>query len=173
MNVAIFWDIAPRPSHLLHSGFLLGWFSNLKMEVIRSSETSVYIRATQRYIPEDGNIQEGSRLFRNDGTCLSIYTASQYRGSWSWSTSSCEPQISPGFADVIKSLCLFCLKRDIDNGHFTRGPTCVSEFISSVTRSMFIGATNPWNTSRTEEWNTDLYARYIKSISFTDVDKKS
>jgi hypothetical protein len=31
------------PSHLLHAGFLLGRFSNSKNEVIRSSETSIYI----------------------------------------------------------------------------------------------------------------------------------
>jgi hypothetical protein len=43
-------------SHLLHSGFLLGWVSTLKMELIRSSETSVHIRTTRRYIPEGGNI---------------------------------------------------------------------------------------------------------------------
>jgi hypothetical protein len=36
---------------------LLGIFSNLKMEMIRSSETSVHIRTTQRYITEDGNVQ--------------------------------------------------------------------------------------------------------------------
>jgi hypothetical protein len=35
------------------AGFMFGWFSALKLEVIRSSETSVHIRNTQRYIPED------------------------------------------------------------------------------------------------------------------------
>jgi hypothetical protein len=40
-----------------HPGFLLGLFSTVKKEVILSSETSVYIRTTRRYIPEDGNIQ--------------------------------------------------------------------------------------------------------------------
>jgi hypothetical protein len=72
--VAIFWDIAPfspyvnrrfggkyhlhlkLPSHLLHAGFWLGRFSALKMEVIRSTETSVYIQTARRYIPEDDSI---------------------------------------------------------------------------------------------------------------------
>jgi hypothetical protein len=44
------------PSHLLHAGFLLGWFSTLKMKMISYSETSVHIRTTQRYISEGGNI---------------------------------------------------------------------------------------------------------------------
>jgi hypothetical protein len=79
MHSAILWDIAPcipyvkrrlgrtyhfhlegRKSawarHLLHAGVFLGWFSTLKKEVIRSSETSVYKRTTRRSIPEDGNI---------------------------------------------------------------------------------------------------------------------
>jgi hypothetical protein len=43
-------------SHPPHAGFLLGWFSTLKMEAIRSSETSVSIWTTQRHIPEDDNI---------------------------------------------------------------------------------------------------------------------
>jgi hypothetical protein len=41
---------------VLHSGFLLCWFVTLKMGIIRSPETSVHIRTTRRYIPEDGNI---------------------------------------------------------------------------------------------------------------------
>jgi hypothetical protein len=67
-NVAIFWDISQcspylkqrfegtynldlQGSHLLYA-FLLGWFSTLKMEVIRSSETKVHIWTTQRYISQ-------------------------------------------------------------------------------------------------------------------------
>lgn len=46
------------PSYLVHAGFLLGCFSTLKKDVIRSSETSLYIRITRRYITEDGNIHE-------------------------------------------------------------------------------------------------------------------
>jgi hypothetical protein len=48
--------IIHRPSHLLHADFLLGWFSSFKMWVMHSSETSVYMRTTRRYIPEDGNV---------------------------------------------------------------------------------------------------------------------
>jgi hypothetical protein len=39
MNVAIFWDVVQLPSQLLHAGFLLGWVSTLKMEVMRSSKS--------------------------------------------------------------------------------------------------------------------------------------
>jgi hypothetical protein len=38
------------------ANFLLGWFSTLKMEAIRSSKTSVHIHTTQRYIPEDDSV---------------------------------------------------------------------------------------------------------------------
>jgi hypothetical protein len=44
-----------KRNHLLRFGFLLGWFSTLKMEVIYSSETLVHIRNTRCCIPEDGN----------------------------------------------------------------------------------------------------------------------
>jgi hypothetical protein len=37
-----------------HAGSSLADFSTLKMEAIRSSETSVNARSTQRHIPEDG-----------------------------------------------------------------------------------------------------------------------
>jgi hypothetical protein len=39
----------------LHTGCLLGWFSTLKM-VIHYSETSMRVRTTWHYIPEDSNI---------------------------------------------------------------------------------------------------------------------
>jgi hypothetical protein len=38
----------------IHAGSSLLDFSTLKMEAIRSSETSFHIRSTQRHIPEDG-----------------------------------------------------------------------------------------------------------------------
>jgi hypothetical protein len=85
MNVAIFWDKVPcstyvkqhfrgtyylhlqvknqqskkpacLPSHVENAGFLFGWFSTLKMEVICSSKTLLHIQTTWYYIPEDGNI---------------------------------------------------------------------------------------------------------------------
>jgi hypothetical protein len=42
-----------KSSHLQHSDFLLADFY-LKMEVIRSSETSIDIQTTRRYVSEDG-----------------------------------------------------------------------------------------------------------------------
>jgi hypothetical protein len=52
LYASIFWL---RSSHPLQADFLLGWFSSL-MIVICSSETSVHIWTTLRYIPEDGSI---------------------------------------------------------------------------------------------------------------------
>jgi hypothetical protein len=49
------WQMA-LPSHLVYAGFLLVWFSAMKMEVICFSETSVHIRSARRYVPEDGSI---------------------------------------------------------------------------------------------------------------------
>jgi hypothetical protein len=37
-----------------HAGSSLADFSTLKMEAIRSSETSIHTRCTRRHIPEDG-----------------------------------------------------------------------------------------------------------------------
>jgi hypothetical protein len=42
--------------HLLHSGFLLGWFSTQKIEVIRFYEMSVPIQTTRLHNTEDCNI---------------------------------------------------------------------------------------------------------------------
>jgi hypothetical protein len=46
-----------KPSHMLNAGFLLCWFSTLKMEVIRSTETSFRTRTTPHYIPQADNIR--------------------------------------------------------------------------------------------------------------------
>jgi hypothetical protein len=70
MKNAVFWDVAPCGSCVnrrfggmyrrlnlqppAHAGSSLADFSTLKMEAIRSSETSVYTRSTRRHIPEDG-----------------------------------------------------------------------------------------------------------------------
>jgi hypothetical protein len=43
-------------SYLLRVGFYLGWFYTLKMEVISTSETLVYLRTNRSYSPENGNI---------------------------------------------------------------------------------------------------------------------
>jgi hypothetical protein len=44
-----------------HAGSSLADFSTLKMEAIRSSETSVYTRSTRHYIPEDGILHSHRR----------------------------------------------------------------------------------------------------------------
>jgi hypothetical protein len=74
MKNAVFWDVAPCRScvnrrfegtyHLHLQGpqstatyslrFLSRRFFYLKMEVTRSSETSVHTRSTRRHVPEDG-----------------------------------------------------------------------------------------------------------------------
>jgi hypothetical protein len=66
MQNAVFWDVAPRVSYVnrrfgrrqlqppAHSSSSFADFSILKMEIICSSETPVYIRYTRRHIPEDG-----------------------------------------------------------------------------------------------------------------------
>jgi hypothetical protein len=41
--------------HLLARWFIARLIFNPEMEVIRSSETSVHVRTTLRYMPEDGN----------------------------------------------------------------------------------------------------------------------
>jgi hypothetical protein len=48
----------PRSSSVSHAGSSNVDFSTLKMEAIRSSETSVHTRSTWRDIPEDGILQE-------------------------------------------------------------------------------------------------------------------
>jgi hypothetical protein len=47
-----------------HAGSSLADFSTLKMEAIRSSETSVHTRSTRRHIPEDGILLTESFLYR-------------------------------------------------------------------------------------------------------------
>jgi hypothetical protein len=57
MKSAVFRDVAPRGSSQqppAHAGSSLADFSTLKMEAIRSSETSVPTISTRRHIPEDG-----------------------------------------------------------------------------------------------------------------------
>jgi hypothetical protein len=49
----------PKPSNLLQSGFLRGWFSTLKLEITNSPETPIHVRTTTRrheYISEYHNI---------------------------------------------------------------------------------------------------------------------
>jgi hypothetical protein len=65
MKNAVFWDAAPCRSCVnrrfgdcilqppAHAGSLPADFYTMKMEAIRSSETSFYTRYTRRHIPED------------------------------------------------------------------------------------------------------------------------
>jgi hypothetical protein len=49
----IYHDVA-MPNNLEHDGFTLRRILTVKIEVVRSSETSVHITKTRRCIPEDG-----------------------------------------------------------------------------------------------------------------------
>jgi hypothetical protein len=55
-----------------HDGSSLDDFSTLKMEAIRSSETSVHIRSTQRHVPEDGIL----KIFMLSELIFGCYSAS-------------------------------------------------------------------------------------------------
>jgi hypothetical protein len=55
MKNVVIWDVALCRS--AHAGSPLADFSTLKMEAIRSSETSVDARSTQHHIPEDDILQ--------------------------------------------------------------------------------------------------------------------
>jgi hypothetical protein len=58
------WWLSLQPP--AHAGSPLADFSTMKMEAIRSSETSVNARSTQRHIPEDDILQEaGWPLFES------------------------------------------------------------------------------------------------------------
>jgi hypothetical protein len=59
MKNAVFLDVAPcvrlsPVNQLLTILFTGGFCSTMKMEAIRSSETSVLTRPTRRHVPEDG-----------------------------------------------------------------------------------------------------------------------
>jgi hypothetical protein len=60
MKNAVFWDVTPCRScvnmwlQTTDAGSSLVDFLTLKMEAIRSSETSVHTRSTRLHIPEDG-----------------------------------------------------------------------------------------------------------------------
>jgi hypothetical protein len=54
---AVFWDVMP----CAHAGSSFAGFSTMKMEAIRSSETSVHTRSTRRHIPEDSILHSHRR----------------------------------------------------------------------------------------------------------------
>jgi hypothetical protein len=61
MKNAVFWNVGPCRSGSLqppaHANSSFADFSTLKVEAIRSSETSVHTRSTRHHIPEDGILQ--------------------------------------------------------------------------------------------------------------------
>jgi hypothetical protein len=70
MKNAVFWDVAPcgscvnrRLQPQIHAGSSLADFSTLKMEAIRSSETSVHTGSIRCHIPEDGILQYLTSFF--------------------------------------------------------------------------------------------------------------
>jgi hypothetical protein len=69
MKNAVFWDLTPSRPCLnsrfgqeapAHAGSSPADFSTLKMEAIRSTETTVYTISTRRHIPEDGILHSGT-----------------------------------------------------------------------------------------------------------------
>jgi hypothetical protein len=64
-RIASIFMVEKSASSLLatsHAGSSLADLSILKMEVIRSSETSVHTRYTRRHIPEDGQTSNFTKL---------------------------------------------------------------------------------------------------------------
>jgi hypothetical protein len=87
MKNAVFWGVAPcrcgrlnrrfggsyRLQLPAHAGSSLANFSTLKMEAIRSSETSVNTRSTRRHIPEDGILHSHRRENLKNFTYFLLY----------------------------------------------------------------------------------------------------
>jgi hypothetical protein len=61
MSYATGVDLSWQPP--AHAGSALADFSTPKMVAIRSSETSVNVRSTQRHIPEDDMLQCSIRFY--------------------------------------------------------------------------------------------------------------
>jgi hypothetical protein len=64
------WWLSLQPP--AHAGSSLADFSTLKMEAIRSSETSVHTRSTQSHIPEDGILQFNTTFIKFKKVCNSV-----------------------------------------------------------------------------------------------------
>jgi hypothetical protein len=58
---AVFWDVILCEQPSAQAGSSLADFFTLKMEGIRSSETSVHTKSTWRHIPEDGILHNHRR----------------------------------------------------------------------------------------------------------------
>jgi hypothetical protein len=63
-----------------HAGSSLADFSTLKMEAIRSSETSVHTRSTRRHIPEDGILHFSSLWITSPKTKLHSWHLQENNG---------------------------------------------------------------------------------------------
>jgi hypothetical protein len=77
--------------------FLARGFSTLKMEAIRSSETSVHTRSSWRHIPEDGilNIQTVPHLFSYpSGSTFGSFTKEHHSSKTGIQRRYCRPQIA-------------------------------------------------------------------------------
>jgi hypothetical protein len=59
LGVFDWWFSLQPPAH---AGSSLSYYSTLKMETIRSFDTSVHTRSTRRHIPEDGILQRKRSL---------------------------------------------------------------------------------------------------------------
>jgi hypothetical protein len=86
---AVFWDVVRRVDLVwidvseeciacslqppAHSGSSLADYSTLKMEAIRSSETSVHTRSTRRHIPEDRILYNYRCNNLKSYTCFSFF----------------------------------------------------------------------------------------------------
>jgi hypothetical protein len=67
-------------SGMTHAGSSIADFYTLKMEAIRSSETSVYTISTWRHIPEHGIHQEGDQNYAV--LYFNVRTFSASSGQW-------------------------------------------------------------------------------------------
>jgi hypothetical protein len=64
---------SPVETHAAKADSSLADLSSLKMETIRSSETSVHTKSTRRQIPEDGVLHESKSLPPSQPTTYQVY----------------------------------------------------------------------------------------------------
>jgi hypothetical protein len=92
-----------------HAGSSLADFSTLKMEAIRSSETSVYTRSTRRHIPEDGILHSHRRENLKSYTSFFIFTNTSgeilesYLASYQVTSEGCIPEDKTAFLLEVES----------------------------------------------------------------------
>jgi hypothetical protein len=72
-HVDLVWtDVSEE--RIAHAGSSLADFSTLKMDAIRSSETSVHTRSTRRHNPEDVILQSSMKSVNESYILLRIFT---------------------------------------------------------------------------------------------------